>query len=179
MRVWVATAVRLVLAAVWAWVGVARVADPAASVDAVRAYRLLPDVLERGVGYGLPFLALALAALLLAGLAHLSARLRKADWPDDRRVAAVVAVGLAAFAVLFGVMPASPDSIGVPANLVWQFRINSLTGNLLVWTLLTVGLGVVWAESARRPAESRATVASGAADGAQNSIPFSADTPVS
>ena len=58
MRVWVATVVRLVLAAVWAWVAVARIADPAASVDAVRAYRLLPDVLERGIGYGLPFVAL-------------------------------------------------------------------------------------------------------------------------
>ena len=69
MRVWVATAVRLVLAAVWAWVGVARIADPAASVDAVRAYRLLPDVIERGIGYGLPFVAIVLAALLLVGLA--------------------------------------------------------------------------------------------------------------
>ena len=69
MRVWVATVVRLVLAAVWAWVAVARITDPAASVDAVRAYQLLPDVLERGIGYGLPFVAFALAALLLLGLA--------------------------------------------------------------------------------------------------------------
>ena len=69
MRVWGATVVRLVLAAVWAWVAVARIADPAASVDAVRAYQLLPDVLERGIGYGLPFVALALAVLLLVGLA--------------------------------------------------------------------------------------------------------------
>ena len=69
MRVWGATVVRLVLAAVWAWVAVARIADPAASVDAVRAYQLLPDVLERGIGYGLPFVALALALLLLVGLA--------------------------------------------------------------------------------------------------------------
>jgi protein-disulfide isomerase len=69
VRVWVATAVRLVLAAVLAWVGVARIADPAASVDAVRAYQLLPDLLERAVGYGLPVLALALAVLLLVGLA--------------------------------------------------------------------------------------------------------------
>jgi len=30
---------------------------------------LLPDVLERGIGYGLPFVALALAVLLLVGLA--------------------------------------------------------------------------------------------------------------
>jgi protein-disulfide isomerase len=69
VRVWVATAVRLVLAAVWALVAVARIADPAASVAAVRAYRLVPDVLARGIGYGLPFVALALAALLLVGLA--------------------------------------------------------------------------------------------------------------
>jgi protein-disulfide isomerase len=69
VRVWVATVVRLVLAAVWAWAGVVRIADPAASVDAVRAYQMLPDVLERGVGYGLPFVALVLAALLLLGLA--------------------------------------------------------------------------------------------------------------
>jgi protein-disulfide isomerase len=69
VRIWAATLVRLVLAAVWAWVAVARIADPAASVDAVRAYQLLPEVLERGIGYGLPFVALALAVLLLVGLA--------------------------------------------------------------------------------------------------------------
>jgi protein-disulfide isomerase len=69
VRIWAATVVRLVLAAVWVWVAVARIADPAASVDAVRAYQLLPEVLERGIGYGLPFVALALAVLLLVGLA--------------------------------------------------------------------------------------------------------------
>jgi predicted cobalt transporter CbtA len=124
-------------------------------------------------------LLIVLAALLLAGLAHLSARLRRAGWPDDRRVAAVVGAGLVAFAVLFATMPASPDPVSVPANLVWQFRINSLTGNLLVWTLLTVSLGVVWTEAARRPAESPAPTTAGVADPAQNSMPFSADTPAS
>jgi predicted cobalt transporter CbtA len=124
-------------------------------------------------------LLIVLAALLLAGLAHLSARLRRADWPDDRRVAAVVGAGLIAFAVLFAAMPASPDEVSVPANLVWQFRLNSLTGNLLVWTLLTVGLGVVWTEAARRPAEAVAPTGSGVAEAAQNSMPFSADTPAS
>ena len=124
-------------------------------------------------------LLIVLAALLLAGLAHLSSRLRRAEWPDDRRVAAVVAVGLVAFAVLFAAMPSSPDPIGVPANLVWQFRLNSLTGNLLVWTLLTVGLGVVWTEAARRTAEAPAPAVSSPGATAQNSMPFSADTPAS
>jgi predicted cobalt transporter CbtA len=112
-------------------------------------------------------LVIVLAALLLAGAAHLSARLRDRGWPDDRRVAAVVATALAGFAVVFAIMPGSPDRIGVPANLVWQFRLNSLTGNLLVWTLLTLGLGVVWTEAARRPAA------------AQNSMPLSAEIPAS
>ena len=114
-------------------------------------------------------LLIVLAALLLAGLAHLSSRLRRSEWPDDRRVAAVVGVGLVAFAVLFAAMPASPDPIGVPANLVWQFRLNSLTGNLLVWTVLVLGLGVLWTEAARAAARAPA----------QNSMPLSAETPPS
>jgi predicted cobalt transporter CbtA len=119
---------------------------------------------------------IVLAALLLAGAAHLSGRLRSAGWPDDRRGATVAAVVLVAFGTLFAAMPSSPDSIGVPANLVWQFRINSLTGNLLVWTLLTLGLGVAWTEAARRSA-----AAAGATVGArdQNSMPFSAEIPAS
>jgi protein-disulfide isomerase len=63
------TVLRIGLAAVWAYAAVRTIADPAATVRSVRSYELLPGVLERGVGYGLPFLALALAALLLAGLA--------------------------------------------------------------------------------------------------------------
>ena len=75
------------------------------------------------------------------------------------------------FGVLFAALPPSPDTVGVPANLVWQFRLNSLTGNLLVWTLLTLGLGVVWTEAARqRRATERA---------AQNSMPLSAEIPSS
>jgi protein-disulfide isomerase len=69
VRGWVLTALRIGLAAVLAYAGAAKIGDPSASVRAVRAYQLLPDVLERGVGYGLPFLELALAVLLLVGLA--------------------------------------------------------------------------------------------------------------
>ncbi len=63
------TVLRVVLAAFWASVAVRTIGDPAAMLREVRAYQLLPDMLERGVGYGLPFLALALAVLLLFGLA--------------------------------------------------------------------------------------------------------------
>jgi protein-disulfide isomerase/uncharacterized membrane protein YphA (DoxX/SURF4 family) len=68
-RPWLGTAARLLLAITWAWAAVAKLGDPAASVRAVRAYQLLPEWLAKGVGYGLPFLELGLAVLLLAGLA--------------------------------------------------------------------------------------------------------------
>ncbi|MCX4749674.1 DoxX family protein [Kitasatospora sp. NBC_01287] len=66
---WLSTAVRLGLAVVWAWAGLAKISDPAVAAQAVRAYRILPESLVKPVGYGLPFLELALALLLLVGLA--------------------------------------------------------------------------------------------------------------
>jgi predicted cobalt transporter CbtA len=111
-------------------------------------------------------LCIVLAALLLAGVAHLSGRLRTAGWPDDRRIAVVTVAGLVAFGLLFVLLPTSSVDIGVPANLLWQFRLNSLTGNLLMWTVLTLGLGVLWTEATRRAAS-------------QNSMPLSAEMPAS
>jgi protein-disulfide isomerase/uncharacterized membrane protein YphA (DoxX/SURF4 family) len=63
------TAARVLLAVVWAWAAVTKMGDPAASLRAVRAYDLLPEWLAKGVGYGLPFLEIGLAILLIAGLA--------------------------------------------------------------------------------------------------------------
>ncbi|TQF07676.1 DoxX family membrane protein [Kitasatospora acidiphila] len=65
---WLSTVVRLALAVVWAWAGLAKISDPAVAAQAVRAYRILPEGLVKPVGYGLPFLELALALLLLVGL---------------------------------------------------------------------------------------------------------------
>jgi uncharacterized membrane protein YphA (DoxX/SURF4 family) len=60
---------RVVLAGVFAWAGMAKVADPDAAVRAVRAYRILPEALVRPVAWGLPFVEVAIAVLLLAGIA--------------------------------------------------------------------------------------------------------------
>jgi uncharacterized membrane protein YphA (DoxX/SURF4 family) len=65
---WVATALRLLLAGVLAVAGALKLPDPAESVRAVRAYQLLPEAVVPMVGYGLPLLELAVAALLLLGL---------------------------------------------------------------------------------------------------------------
>lgn len=65
---WVGTVVRLGLAVVWGWAGLAKISDPAEAAQAVRAYQLLPEGLVKPIGYGLPFLELALALLLVVGL---------------------------------------------------------------------------------------------------------------
>ena len=83
---WLSTAARLVLGGVLLVAGGAKVIDPQASVVAVRAYELLPDGLVTPVGWGLPFLELALGVLLLLGIA-----VRPAAW-----VAAVLLAGFVA-----------------------------------------------------------------------------------
>jgi predicted cobalt transporter CbtA len=129
------------------------------------------------------FVLVAVTAVVLAGAAHLSARLRRADWPGHRRVAAVGAATVVVLGVLVAVMPGNDDPIprAVPASLVWEFRVASLGGNLLMWSALTVGFGLLCAESARRRSEAAAGVGSGAGAGAgaQNSMPFIAEIPSS
>ena len=65
---WVATVLRLVLAAVLGVAGAIKLPDPDASVRAVRAYQLVPEWAAQALGFGLPVLEVALAVLLLLGL---------------------------------------------------------------------------------------------------------------
>lgn len=104
---------------------------------------------ERQLTY---WLLVALAGVILAGAAHLSGRLRQAGWEDSRRVAAVALAATLAIGLVLIVMPASTAAIPpeMPASLIWRFRTASLLGNLLLWGLLTVGMALACAESARR-----------------------------
>ena len=66
---WVSTAVRLVLGTVLLVAGVLKAVDPAGTVQAVRAYQLLPAGVDTLVGWGQPFVEIALGLLLVAGIA--------------------------------------------------------------------------------------------------------------
>jgi len=66
---WISTAIRLILGAVWIAAGATKVGDLAASGRAVAAYRLLPHDAATFLGAVLPFLEIALGALLILGLA--------------------------------------------------------------------------------------------------------------
>jgi uncharacterized membrane protein YphA (DoxX/SURF4 family) len=64
---WVSTVARLVLGAVMLVAGALKIGDPEAAAQAVRAYKLLPSALETPVGWGLPFLEMAIGLLLVVG----------------------------------------------------------------------------------------------------------------
>lgn len=99
-----------------------------------------------------------LTFLVLVGAAHLSARLRAAGWVDDQRLIALVTAVVAPMLVLWAVLPAPPDPVNAPANLVWHFRVASLGGNLLLWTVLTLAFGAA-ATAAERRASGRSVMA--------------------
>jgi uncharacterized membrane protein YphA (DoxX/SURF4 family) len=66
---WVSTVARLVLAGVLFAAGILKAVDPVQSVAAVNAYELVPPAIAKIIGYGLPFLEIGLALLLLIGFA--------------------------------------------------------------------------------------------------------------
>lgn len=68
MREWLGTAARLVTGVVWIWAGAAKLGDSYQSVQAVRAYDLLPGELVEPVGYLLPVLEVVVGAALVVGV---------------------------------------------------------------------------------------------------------------
>jgi uncharacterized membrane protein YphA (DoxX/SURF4 family) len=57
-----------VIGGVWIAAGLTKITDLDASVRAVRAYRLLPEVMAQVVGAGLPLLEILLGVLLVIGI---------------------------------------------------------------------------------------------------------------
>lgn len=105
-----------------------------------------PDTLDRRQALYVSLIALSLVLGLLA--VALSSRLRR--WPPHHRIAAVALAVLVPFTVALALLPAAPDQVDAPATLIWRFRLASLGGNALLWTVLTIGVGLLAAEAPRR-----------------------------
>lgn len=96
--------------------------------------------------------ALLIVIAVAVGLAAtiLSRRLRAARWADHRRVATIAVAVAVPMLVAYSLLPPAPDPVVVPATLVWRFRVASLGANLTLWAVLTLGVGWLVAEAARR-----------------------------
>lgn len=68
MSAWSALVARLLTGGVWLWAGLVKIGDPYASVQAVRAYQLLPADLAEVVGHLLPTLEVVIGAALVLGV---------------------------------------------------------------------------------------------------------------
>lgn len=67
VHAWVGLIARLVTGGVWVVAGALKVTEPAASINAVRAYELLPGTLVEPIGLALPALELVVGLALIAG----------------------------------------------------------------------------------------------------------------
>jgi uncharacterized membrane protein YphA (DoxX/SURF4 family) len=68
VRQWLGLVARLVTGGVWIYAGAVKLPDPYASVQAVRAYELLPASAAEAVGYLLPPLEIVVGLALVLGL---------------------------------------------------------------------------------------------------------------
>ncbi|WP_244962985.1 MauE/DoxX family redox-associated membrane protein [Nocardioides dongkuii] len=68
MREWLGLVARLVTGGVWIVAGGLKLGEPYESVQAVRAYDLLPEALVEPIGYLLPVLEVVVGLALVAGL---------------------------------------------------------------------------------------------------------------
>ena len=65
---WLVLVTRLVVGGVWIVAGALKIPDPASSVQAVRAYRLLPEAVVPTVGQLLPVVEVVVGLALVVGL---------------------------------------------------------------------------------------------------------------
>ena len=141
---WISTAARLVLGAVLVVAGAAKVADPQASVAAVRAYELLPGGWVTVVGWGLPFLELVLGLLLVAGIAVRPAALVTAALLAVLvvAVASVAARGLSIDCGCFGGGgPVPPGQTAYAAEIVRDLALLAAAGWLVARPQSRLSLG--------------------------------------
>ena len=98
-----------------------------------------PDTIDQRTA---SYLILLVVSVLVAILAREVWRQMTArGFVGAPRFAVVAGAYLAVIAALYVVFPANPDAIDAPANLIWQFRLDSLAGNALLWLVLGTVFG--------------------------------------
>ncbi|MDX6739023.1 CbtA family protein [Actinocorallia sp. A-T 12471] len=83
-------------------------------------------------------IVIGLAAMFVAWRVNAALRVK----PDHLRQLATGAVGVVGLAVLF-LLPANPDELPVPPELLWDFRILAAASAVILWTSLGVVFGLL------------------------------------
>lgn len=113
-----------------------------------------PETIGYRQGLYFGFIGLSIAGTVLAGALHRFLTLR-ARMPGNGRVhwpLALVVYAIYAAAV-YVAMPANPDPVRMPGELVWAFRVISLAGLILFWGVLGGAFGWLFQERVHRVLE--------------------------
>jgi putative cobalt transporter subunit CbtA len=71
--------------------------------------------------------------------------------PHRRQIVAGAAYGALALTA-FVALPANPDAVNIPADLLWNFRLASAGGQAILWTVAGMMLGLLTLRAERRAA---------------------------
>lgn len=93
-------------------------------------------------------------ALLVWAAVRVHRQLAGSGAPEHQRLTAAVGTFVLPLGALLAWLPGSPDPVTLPASLVWEFRIASLAGNLILWLALTLAFGLLTARAEARTAKS-------------------------
>jgi hypothetical protein len=90
------------------------------------------------------YLAMVMISILLLVVAYLAARrLEDRGVQAHVRLPAVVAAWALAVGIVFTLLPNNPDPVALPAALIWDMRLASAGGQLVLWSVLGVTFGVL------------------------------------
>ena len=140
MKQWFGLVARLVVGGVWIWAGLIKLPDPAASIESVRAYELLPASAVEPVGYLLPPLEVVMGVALVLGVM-------------TRGAALLSAVVLAAF--IFGISWAWAKGLKIDCGCFGDGGANPDAASQYPWEiardvgLLAASVFLVWLRESR------------------------------
>jgi predicted cobalt transporter CbtA len=100
-----------------------------------------PNSIGRRTALYLLMLALSIVAVWATW--RLSTWASARGWDEQRRVPASVAVFVAIVGVGYVLLPGAPDPVAAPAQLIWRFRVASLGGAAVYWTVLGLAMGAL------------------------------------
>jgi hypothetical protein len=90
------------------------------------------------------YLALIGISIALLVVAYVVARLLEdRSVPIHVRLPAVAGGWALVLGLLFTLLPDNPDPVEIPATLIWNMRLASAGGQLLLWSVLGVGFGIL------------------------------------
>jgi predicted cobalt transporter CbtA len=106
-----------------------------------------PDTIDERTRYYLA--ALLLGVSVVVGAWRVLRYLRSRDWPQSHRQVATFALAVAVVGLGFFAMPTPSDQVLIPAKLLWDFRLQSLATQLLLWGTIAAVFGLLSERAAR------------------------------